>query len=52
MAKVAEPKDIASMAVILTSKKVSGHITGENIAIAGGLEGRIIHDYEKIKLVN
>lgn len=50
LAKVAEPMDIASIAVVLTSKKVSGHVTGENIAISGGLEGRIIHDFEKITL--
>ncbi len=50
LAKVAEPSDIASMAVILTSSVSSGHITGENISISGGLEGRIVHELENIKL--
>ena len=48
LAKVAEPKDIGLMAVTLTSSVISGHITGENLNISGGLEGRLIHDFNEI----
>ena len=50
IAKIAQPKDIASMAVVLTSSTISNHITGENLNISGGLEGRIIHDFDEITL--
>ncbi len=49
LAKVAQPDDVASMVLILTSYLTSGHVTGENIFISGGLEGRIIHDFDKVK---
>lgn len=41
--KVAEPEDIASAVVFLASDKTAGHITGEVITIAGGMEGRLLH---------
>ncbi|KAH6877024.1 NAD dependent epimerase/dehydratase [Coprinopsis sp. MPI-PUGE-AT-0042] len=37
--KVATPEDVASQVVILSSGKVSGHITGQVLMIEGGMEG-------------
>lgn len=40
--KLATPMDIAMAIVSLSSQEVSGHITGQIIEVAGGMEGRII----------
>jgi 3-oxoacyl-[acyl-carrier protein] reductase len=29
---------------VLASERLSGHITGELVTIAGGMEGRVLHD--------
>jgi len=41
--KVATADDIARAVVVLASEELSGHITGEVITVAGGMEGRTIH---------
>jgi 3-oxoacyl-[acyl-carrier protein] reductase len=38
--KLARPEDIASAAVFLSSDALAGHITGQTLIIAGGMEGR------------
>ena len=40
--KLAKPEDIANSAVMLASDKLSNHITGQVIEIAGGMEGRLV----------
>jgi 3-oxoacyl-[acyl-carrier protein] reductase len=40
--KVATPDDIARQAVVLASDEVSGHVTGQVVVIAGGMEGRLL----------
>ena len=42
--KVAEPNDIARQVVVLASDELSGHVTGQVITVAGGMEGRVIHE--------
>jgi 3-oxoacyl-[acyl-carrier protein] reductase len=42
--KVAEPNDIARQVVLLASDEISGHVTGQVITVAGGMEGRVIHE--------
>jgi 3-oxoacyl-[acyl-carrier protein] reductase len=42
--KVAQPSDIAAQVVALASPILSGHITGQVVTIAGGLEGRVLHE--------
>jgi 3-oxoacyl-[acyl-carrier protein] reductase len=42
--RVARPEDVARQVVVLASDELSGHITGEVITIAGGMEGRVVHD--------
>jgi 3-oxoacyl-[acyl-carrier protein] reductase len=41
--KVATADDIARAVVTLASDELSGHITGELVTVAGGMEGRTIH---------
>jgi 3-oxoacyl-[acyl-carrier protein] reductase len=41
--KVATSDDIARAVVVLASDELSGHISGEVITVAGGMEGRTIH---------
>jgi 3-oxoacyl-[acyl-carrier protein] reductase len=43
--KVATADDIARAVVTLASDELSGHITGELVTVAGGMEGRTIHPY-------
>ena len=40
--KVARPEDIARAAVFFASDLLAGHITGETLVIAGGMEGRLL----------
>jgi len=40
--KLATPEDVASVVVTLSSDTISGHITGQVIEVAGGMEGRLI----------
>jgi len=37
--KVATPTDIANQIVMLSSNRVSGHVTGQVLMIEGGMEG-------------
>jgi 3-oxoacyl-[acyl-carrier protein] reductase len=41
--KVAVPEDVARQVVVLASDELSGHVTGEVVTVAGGMEGRTIH---------
>ena len=41
--KVAQPEDVARQVVVLASDALSGHVTGQLIVVAGGMEGRTIH---------
>jgi 3-oxoacyl-[acyl-carrier protein] reductase len=41
--KVALAEDIARAVVVLASDELSGHVTGELVTVAGGMEGRTIH---------
>jgi 3-oxoacyl-[acyl-carrier protein] reductase len=41
--KIATPEDIARQVVVLSSDELSGHVTGQIVVVAGGMEGRTIH---------
>jgi len=41
--KVATAEDIAAAVVTLASDEISGHVTGELVTVAGGMEGRTVH---------
>jgi 3-oxoacyl-[acyl-carrier protein] reductase len=42
--KVALADDIARAVVVLASDELSGHVTGEVVTVAGGMEGRTLHE--------
>jgi 3-oxoacyl-[acyl-carrier protein] reductase len=42
--KVAQPEDIAAQVVALASPIISGHVTGQVVTVAGGMEGRVLHE--------
>jgi 3-oxoacyl-[acyl-carrier protein] reductase len=41
--KVARPEDVARQVVVLASDELSGHVTGQIVTVAGGMEGRLLH---------
>lgn len=41
--KVAVTDDVARTVVVLASDELSGHVTGELVTVAGGMEGRTLH---------
>jgi 3-oxoacyl-[acyl-carrier protein] reductase len=42
--KVGQPEDVARVIVTLASDRISGHVTGEIVTVAGGMEGRVLHE--------
>jgi 3-oxoacyl-[acyl-carrier protein] reductase len=42
--KVAQPEDVARQVVVLASDELSGHVTGQVVTVAGGMEGRVVHE--------
>ena len=41
--KIAQPDDVARQVVVLASDELSGHVTGQIVVVAGGMEGRLLH---------
>jgi 3-oxoacyl-[acyl-carrier protein] reductase len=41
--KAATPEDVARQIVVLASEELSGHVTGQVVLVAGGMEGRLLH---------
>jgi 3-oxoacyl-[acyl-carrier protein] reductase len=41
--KVATPEDVAAQVLVLASERLSGHVTGQLVTVAGGMEGRVLH---------
>jgi NAD(P)-dependent dehydrogenase (short-subunit alcohol dehydrogenase family) len=48
--KVAFARDIATQVMVLLSSALSGHVTGQNIVVAGGMVGRILFDKDEFDL--
>jgi 3-oxoacyl-[acyl-carrier protein] reductase len=42
MKKLGRPEDVAAQVVVLASDVASGHVTGELVTVAGGMEGRLV----------
>jgi 3-oxoacyl-[acyl-carrier protein] reductase len=42
--KLGQAEDVAAIVVALASDRASGHVTGEVITVAGGMEGRVVHE--------
>jgi 3-oxoacyl-[acyl-carrier protein] reductase len=41
--KAAAPEDIGRQVVVLASDELAGHVTGQVVVVAGGMEGRLLH---------
>jgi 3-oxoacyl-[acyl-carrier protein] reductase len=41
--KIAQPEDVARQVIVLASDELSGHVTGQVVVVAGGMEGRLLH---------
>jgi NAD(P)-dependent dehydrogenase (short-subunit alcohol dehydrogenase family) len=48
MRKVALVEDIATTILYLASDKLSGHVSGQTINIAGGMEGRVLFSQDEV----
>ena len=48
--KVASPEDVANQIVILSSQKVSGHVSGHVLMVEGGMEGRLLNSRQDLGL--
>lgn len=46
--KIARPEDIANAVVFLSSDALAGHITGQTLVVAGGMEGRLLWQPDEI----
>lgn len=46
--KIARPEDIASAVVFLASDTLAGHITGQTLVVAGGMEGRMLWQPDEV----
>jgi len=42
--KIATPEDVAAAIIFLSSDRLAGHISGAVLPVAGGMEGRQLHD--------
>jgi 3-oxoacyl-[acyl-carrier protein] reductase len=42
--KLGRAEDVARAVVMLASDVVSGHVTGQVLTVAGGMEGRVLHE--------
>jgi 3-oxoacyl-[acyl-carrier protein] reductase len=42
--KLGKAEDVANAVVALASDRMSGHVTGQVVTVAGGMEGRILHE--------
>ena len=48
MRKTATPEDIAGAIVYLASDKLAGHVSGQTITVAGGMEGRVLYTQDEL----
>jgi NAD(P)-dependent dehydrogenase (short-subunit alcohol dehydrogenase family) len=48
MRKTAVPEDIAGAILYLASDRLAGHVSGQTITVAGGMEGRVLYTKEEI----
>lgn len=46
--KVGRPQDVAAAVVYLASSRLSGHVTGQVLTVAGGMEGRVLYREDEV----
>jgi NAD(P)-dependent dehydrogenase (short-subunit alcohol dehydrogenase family) len=47
--KVATPSDIAHAILYLSSDKLAGHVSGQTITVAGGMDGRVLFSRDEVE---
>ncbi len=45
---IARPEEVARSILFLSSHRLSSHVTGQILTVAGGMEGRLLHDRKDI----
>jgi 3-oxoacyl-[acyl-carrier protein] reductase len=50
MRKIARAEDVARAVVFLASSRLSGHVNGQVLTVAGGMEGRVLYNVDEIDL--
>lgn len=48
LSKLARPEDVAQAIVFLAAHRLSAHLTGVLLPVAGGMEGRVLHKFEDV----
>jgi len=48
MRKTAKPEDIANVILYLASDRLAGHVSGQTITVAGGMEGRVLYSPKEV----
>lgn len=43
LSRIAEPNDVAAAVAYLASPVLAGHVSGQILTVAGGMEGRLLH---------
>jgi 3-oxoacyl-[acyl-carrier protein] reductase len=46
--KIGRPHDVAMAVLYLASSRLSGHLTGQVLTVAGGMEGRVLYAAEEV----
>jgi 3-oxoacyl-[acyl-carrier protein] reductase len=46
--KIATPEDVAAAVVYLASPRLAGHVTGQVLTVAGGMEGRVLYSSDEV----
>jgi 3-oxoacyl-[acyl-carrier protein] reductase len=46
--KIARPEDVAAAVIYLASSHLAGHVSGQVLAVAGGMEGRVLYEPAEI----
>jgi 3-oxoacyl-[acyl-carrier protein] reductase len=46
--KIGRPRDIAAAVIYLASSRLAGHVTGQILTVAGGMEGRVLYQPDEI----
>jgi 3-oxoacyl-[acyl-carrier protein] reductase len=49
LAAIAEPADVAAAVLYLASPRLAGHVSGQILTVAGGMEGRLLHQRRDVK---
>jgi 3-oxoacyl-[acyl-carrier protein] reductase len=49
--KIARIEDVAHAVVYLASERLAGHISGDILTVAGGMEGRVLYTADELRVI-